>query len=89
MHVLLPLGIHLPSGAAFKIDEGPQRHLVLQHCTQAGCEAATILDPDALETLRRGTTMFFGFKGNPQGDTLTVPVSLKGTQRGLNAMPIP
>ncbi len=86
MRVLLPLGIHLPSGAAFKIDEGAQNPLVLQHCTQAGCEGVVVLGPEAVDTLRRGLTMYFGFKVNPQGDTLTVPVSLKGTQRGLNAM---
>ena len=86
MMALLPLGIHIPTGVQIKIDEGQQVPMIMQSCTQAGCEAAILLKDGLLAEVKKGATLRVGFKGAPNAQTLIVPVSLKGISLGLGAL---
>ena len=83
---LLPLGIYLPSGVALKVDGGRQIPMRMQTCARAGCEAALRVDAALLAALKRGRTLFVGFKGGPEAGTVTVPASLAGISRAIAAL---
>jgi invasion protein IalB len=82
---ILPLGINLQTGAAFKVDDGKQYPLSLQQCTTAGCRAVAFVDDALLRTITAGKAMAVGVMpwGNPQ--TVLIPVSLKGLAAALAA----
>jgi invasion protein IalB len=75
---ILPLGIYLPAGAAFKIDQGPQVSMVLQACTAEGCAAGIALDDKTLAAALAGKTLAIGFIPAGSRQTVSVAVSLKG-----------
>lgn len=74
---LLPLGIHLPDGVAIKIDENEQKSMILQRCTQIGCEAAMRVDSALVTQLKKGKAMKVGFNAG-KGQTMVAQASLKG-----------
>ena len=84
---LLPLGIYLPTGVAARIDQGPQFPLQLRTCTQTGCEAAAELVDKTLGAFKAGNQLFIGFKTAAKGKVFTIPASLKGVTKGLEALP--
>jgi invasion protein IalB len=84
MHALLPLGISIPTGVAYNIDNGEQSPLMLQRCTGVGCEAIAIIPADKVTQLKKGNEMKVGFRAGTQ--TLIIPVSLKGVTDGLGKL---
>ena len=83
---LLPLGVYLPAGVALKVDGGRQIAMRMQTCARAGCEAALRVDDALMAALKRGRTLFVGFKGGPATGTVTVPASLDGISRAIAAI---
>lgn len=83
---LAPLGVYLPAGVAIKVDQGEQVAMQMQTCVQAGCEAALRIDNNLLKALKRGRTLFVGFKSGPAEETITVPASLAGISQGIRAL---
>ena len=83
---LTPLGVYLPSGVAIKIDEGEQIEMRMEACVQMGCEASLRVGDGLLTALKRGQTLVVGFKGGPEEETVTVPASLTGITRGIEAL---
>ena len=83
---LLPLGISIPTGVAFKVDDRPQQPMQLQSCGPEGCVATVLLDSDTLKAMQHGKTMAVG--ALPQGSTQTmaIPVSLKGFKAALSSL---
>lgn len=84
--VTAPLGIFLGAGIGGKIDEGEQFKFNLQSCTQRGCQGGLELKGKQLAELKKGNRLLIGFKGRPDSNTVTVPVSLKGFTAGLKAI---
>lgn len=83
---VLPLGVSIQAGAAYKIDDHQQVSLVIQHCIAEGCVAGAPLDADSIKALQAGKTMTIGVIpfGTPQ--TVTLPVSLKGLSAALSSL---
>lgn len=85
MIALLPLGIHLPDGVAVKVDENEQKTMVLQRCTQAGCEAAMRVDAALIAQFKKGKSMKVGFNAN-KGQTMVAQASLKGLGEAIDKL---
>jgi invasion protein IalB len=86
LKALTPLGIYLPSGVAYKIDENPQAPMVLQNCTAEGCEAAVLVDDKLLKDLQGGKKLVVGFTSGAAEKTIGVDAQLEGLVKGLEAL---
>ena len=75
--VQLPLGVNLPAGATFQVDENVPQQLYFKACDRNGCYASTPVAPEALAVLRKGKQLKIGFK-NLAEKPITVPLSLDG-----------
>jgi invasion protein IalB len=73
--VQLPLGLNLPGGAKFQVDEGKVTDLQIQTCEARGCYAATVIAPDELAALRSGKQLKLSFQ-NLAKETITIPMPL-------------
>ena len=52
--VQLPLGLNLPAGAKFEVDDGRTSDLQIQTCEARGCYANLQISPDVLAALKSG-----------------------------------
>ncbi len=73
--VQLPLGLSLPGGARFQIDDGKTTDLQIQTCENNGCYARTQIVPDLLAALKSGKQLKVSFQ-NLSKETITIPMSL-------------
>lgn len=81
----VPLGINLPRGLTWQVDQDRERHLVFNTCTLEGCYAAVSLTQDIYRDLRRGLTLNLTFHDG--GDrAVFVPISLLGFSAGTAAI---
>ncbi|WP_213775013.1 invasion associated locus B family protein [Bradyrhizobium sp. dw_78] len=71
----LPLGISLPGGAAFQVDDGKTTDLQIQTCENRGCFASTQITPDVLTALRSGKQLKVSFQ-NLAKETIAIPMPL-------------
>lgn len=81
----MPLGIFLPAGVKFKIDEGELRNLQIERCEPVGCKAGFPVDAGVLKDLKKGLKAFVTFQ-DMRRKPVTVPVSLRGFTAGLNSL---
>lgn len=81
--VFLPLGIYLPAGAAYRIDQGPQVAIQIESCIPEGCRAAFLIDDTAMRALRAAPAIHFGFLSEPNGKSLLLSASLRGFSQGI------
>jgi invasion protein IalB len=73
--VQLPLGLNLPVGATFQVDDGKVIDLQIQTCENRGCYASTPIAPELLATLKSGKQLKVSFQ-NLAKETITVPIPL-------------
>jgi invasion protein IalB len=73
--VQLPLGLNLPAGAKFQVDEGKSVDLQVQTCENRGCYASTVIAPDVLTALKSGKQMKVSFQ-NLGKETISIPLPL-------------
>jgi invasion protein IalB len=73
--VQLPLGISLPVGAKFQVDDGKAVDLQIQICENRGCYASTPIAPDMLAALRSGKQLKVSFQ-NLAKETIAIPMPL-------------
>jgi invasion protein IalB len=73
--VQLPLGLNLPIGARFQVDDGKPIDLQIQTCENRGCYASTPVAPDLLAALRSGKQLKVSFQ-NMAKETITIPMPL-------------
>ena len=73
--VQLPLGLNLPGGAKFQVDEGKITDLPIQTCENRGCYASTPIAPDLLAALKSGKQLKVSFQ-NIGKETITIPMPL-------------
>jgi invasion protein IalB len=73
--VQLPLGLNLPAGARFQVDEGKALDLQIQTCENRGCYASSPIAPDLLSALKSGKQLKISFQ-NLGKETITVPMPL-------------
>src|ERR1700687_3331115 len=73
--VQLPLGLNLPGGAKFQVDDGKSIDLQIQTCENRGCYAGTPIAPELLAALRSGKQLKVLFQ-NLAKETITIPLPL-------------
>jgi invasion protein IalB len=73
--VQLPLGLNLPGGAKFQVDDGKAVDLQIQTCENRGCYAGTPIAPELLAALKSGKQLKVSFQ-NLGKETITIPMSL-------------
>jgi invasion protein IalB len=73
--VQLPLGLNLPGGAKFQVDDGKTMDLQIQTCEARGCYAGAAIAPDLLAALRSGKQLKLSFQ-NLAKETITIPMPL-------------
>jgi invasion protein IalB len=73
--VQLPLGLNLPVGAKFQVDDGKAAELQIQTCENRGCYASTPIAPELLTALRSGKQLKVSFQ-NLGKETITIPMPL-------------
>jgi invasion protein IalB len=73
--VQLPLGLNLPVGAKFQVDDGKSIDLQIQTCESRGCYASIPIAPELLATLRSGKQLKISFQ-NLGKETITIPLPL-------------
>jgi invasion protein IalB len=73
--VQLPLGINLPAGAKFQVDDGKAFDLPVQTCENRGCYASTPVTPELLAALKSGKQLKVSFQDLAK-ETMTVPMPL-------------
>jgi len=72
-----PLGLFLPDGVQFKVDDGDALQLALQTCNSEGCYAGASISQDMLAALMSGNGLTVSFMSLAKKD-MTVPVPLAG-----------
>jgi invasion protein IalB len=73
--VQLPLGLNLPAGAKFQIDDGKAVDLQLQTCEARGCYASTPVAADMLAALKSGKQLKVSFQTMTK-ETIAIPMPL-------------
>ena len=73
--VQLPLGLNLPAGAKFQVDESKAAELQIQTCEARGCYANMPISPEMLGTLKTGKQLKVSFQ-NLAKETITIPMPL-------------
>ena len=73
--VQLPLGLNLPGGAKFQVDDGKATDLQIQTCENRGCYAGSPISPDLLAALKSGKQLKVSFQ-NLGKETITIPMPL-------------
>jgi len=73
--VQLPLGLNLPAGAKFQVDDGKTSDLQIQTCEARGCYANLQISPDVLAALKSGKQLKVSFQ-NMAKETISVPMPL-------------
>jgi invasion protein IalB len=73
--VQLPLGLNLPAGAKFQVDDGKTVDLPIRTCENSGCYASTPVSPELLGALKSGKQLKVSFQ-NLAKETITVPMPL-------------
>lgn len=75
MLVQLPLGLNLPAGAKWQVDDGKVIEVPIQTCEARGCYASTPIAPDVLAAMKSGKQMKVSFQ-NMTKETITIPMPL-------------
>ena len=83
--VTLPLGINLPPGVIFQIDENPPFKLPVSWCLRDGCRVRLLLKEEQLAVFKAGTNGKITFQ-QPSGQGVTLPFSLQGFTAALTAL---
>jgi invasion protein IalB len=73
--VQLPLGLNLPGGAKFQVDDARAVDLPIQTCENRGCYANLQIAPDLLAALKSGRQLKVSFQ-NLAKETITIPMPL-------------
>jgi invasion protein IalB len=62
MMIQLPVGLFLPAGVNFQIDEGKSQALAIQTCDLKGCYAATTVSSELLGSMKSGKRLAVVFQ---------------------------
>jgi invasion protein IalB len=75
--IRLPLGLYLPAGATYQIDENVPQAVNIRACVRTGCYAQTPVAPDVLAALKAGKQLTIVFQNLAQ-KPIKVLLSLDG-----------
>jgi len=81
----LPLGIYLPPGISFRIDDGEPATFPVERCDPDGCQAVMKLRDATIARLRAGSRLEIGFHDGARAP-LSMPLSLDGFGAAIDAL---
>jgi len=85
---LAPLGVVLPVGIGYQVDDGSKFGGPFAFCVPYGCQSDLLLDEQKLEEIKNGKVLKVFFTGIRQGN-VEIPVGLDGITAALGALPKP
>jgi invasion protein IalB len=77
MVLTLPLGINLPPGVGFQIDEGKANTLPVETCLADGCRVAMAIDDSGRDSLSKSKAIRVTYQ-LANGQNLVLPIQLAG-----------
>ncbi|HEY5701701.1 MAG TPA: invasion associated locus B family protein [Gammaproteobacteria bacterium] len=80
--VTVPLGVSLPQGVGFQVDDGEKTRFGYERCDASGCTGGLVLTETIIKTLRKGKQAKFSFHSGA-GQEIAIPVSLSGFTAGF------
>ena len=80
-----PLGIFLPPGASFAIDNGERSKFPIQHCHPNGCVGGVPLSEALIAQMQKGRQAEV-IVHDADGGEVSIPVSLLGFTAGFNSL---
>ena len=83
--VALPLGVPLARGIQISVDDQPVASVPFEVCRRDGCQAFVELNDDLIRKFKAGTVGKVGMTST-QGETLSLPFSLKGFTAGYDSI---
>ncbi len=84
---VIPLGVVLPNGLNFAVDDAESRQYPFAFCNNIGCVARVGFTPLELEALRSGNEGKMTFRMiNDPSKVVTLPLSLKGFSKSFAAL---
>lgn len=86
MRMTTPLGVILPLGLIFRIDEGEQSSSPFQICSPEGCISEFVISEKGLKDMKAGTTMTVAYQVFGMPEAVTVGLSLKGFTKAHKEM---
>ncbi|WP_130469955.1 invasion associated locus B family protein [Candidatus Magnetaquicoccus inordinatus] len=84
---ILPLGISIPAGVAFKVDDAEPIFMQLQQCTGNGCLASVALEKNVMTAIKKGKILSVGVLPFGFPKTMAIPVDLQGFSSAVAALP--
>ena len=81
----VPLGVLLPAGITFRVDERKAAQYGYSYCDKSGCWANMTLGDDELWALKAGNKAFVTFT-DLHNKGFAIPVSLKGFTAAVNSL---
>ena len=84
MQFVLPFGVDLRPGIAFRIDENEERKAGFLTCLQQGCLVQMLANRELMAELKKGTTAKLGFRPLGSEEIVVVEISLKGFSASTN-----
>jgi len=85
MMVTASLGIRLPPGLTLSVDGSKPIILPFERCTGEGCDAAAVLEKDALATFTHGKTLTVRYVVSEQAGA-DIPIKLDGLAAALHSL---
>lgn len=86
MIFILPLGILLPAGMTFNIDDGEKNKLPVRICLPGGCKVRVILDNKLMGALKKGKHATVTFLDGKTRKQVIVEISLNGFTKAITAL---
>jgi invasion protein IalB len=86
MIFILPLGILLPAGMTFNIDDGEKNKLPVRICLPGGCKVRMILNKKLIGALKKGNQATVTFVGGKTRKQIIVEISLNGFTKAMSAL---
>ena len=84
INTFLPLGLSIPKGVSYRIDDGEAANLTLRECDPQHCRASAALNNDILATMQSGNRLQLIFTDSKSDRTLGLNFSLEGFTRTFN-----
>lgn len=85
MTIIAPLGTLLVPGLNLQIDDDKPNRVPFVQCAQPGCRTTLTLDQTGVQSFKSGKTFKVSYV-MPNGQSITIPVSLNGFSAGLDGL---
>ncbi len=92
INAIMPLGLHIPSGAGYRVDSQKPQPLALQYCDTNGCRGHTALSEAQLSQIKRGNKLRLIMADGKSRKGIGLDFTLAGVTAAMNrldALPTP